>query len=60
MTEEQALAAEEEILATCRKYGLWVTSEHSRKPTSPDNPGLKFIRLEISIKVVEGRAGKNA
>ena len=45
MTQQQAENIQQEILSICNKHGLWSKVELERKP------GLKMIKVEVSIKV---------
>ena len=45
MTEAEAYQLRDQIVALCLKHNQWVTDTYEHKP------GLKMVRLEISIKV---------
>jgi len=45
MTQTQAENIQQEIMRLCAKHGLWSKTEREHKP------GLKMIKIEVSIKV---------
>ena len=48
MKEQLAKQVRDELLAVCKKHGVWVSDTYKREPD------LKAIKLEVSIKV-EGK-----
>jgi len=47
ISENQALAIKQELMALCKKYGLWVNAEEVHKPE------LKDIVLTVSMRITK-------